>query len=107
MRRGYWRSADSSGHQFGVSSFFDEAAHAAGRDPVEFLLSTLGPARKMDLGQNRGTLDIARRRRVIELAAEKSGWGKSLPGGAAPAIAIGFAWRISLSTLADASSPPP
>src|SRR5260370_29673313 len=106
MRRGYWRSADSSGHQFGVSSFFDEAAHAAGRDPVEFLLSTLGPARKMDLGQNRGTLDIARRRRVIELAAEKSGWGKSLPGGAARGIGIGFGWGSFVAQVAEGSCNP-
>jgi isoquinoline 1-oxidoreductase beta subunit len=103
MPLGYWRSVDSSGNQFALSSFFDEAAHAAGRDPVEFLLSTLGPTRKMDLGQNRGTLDIARRRRVIELAAAKSGWGKSLPGGAARGIGIGFGWGSFVAEVAEVS----
>jgi isoquinoline 1-oxidoreductase beta subunit len=103
MPLGYWRSVDSSGNQFALSSFFDEAAHAAGRDPLEFLLSTLGPARKMDLGQNRGTLDIARRRRVIELAAEKSGWGKSLPGGAARGIGICFGWGSYVAQVAELS----
>jgi isoquinoline 1-oxidoreductase beta subunit len=106
MPLGYWRSVDSSGNQFALSSFFDEAAHAAGRDPVEFLLSTLGPARKMDLGQNRGTLDVARRRRVIELAAEKSGWGKSLPGGAARGIGIGFGWGSFVAEVAEVSCDP-
>ncbi|HVS87909.1 MAG TPA: xanthine dehydrogenase family protein molybdopterin-binding subunit [Candidatus Acidoferrum sp.] len=106
MPLGYWRSVDSSGNQFALSSFFDEAAHAAGRDPVEFLLSTLGPARKMDLGQNRGTLDVARRRRVIELAAEKSGWGKSLPGGAARGIGIGFGWGSFVAQVAEVSCNP-
>src|SRR6266403_1503411 len=42
MPLGYWRSVDASGNQFVVSSFFDEAAHAAGRDPLEFLLAAFG-----------------------------------------------------------------
>ncbi len=50
MPLGYWRSVDASGNQFVVSSFFDEAAHAAGRDPVEFLLAAFGPARKIPVG---------------------------------------------------------
>jgi isoquinoline 1-oxidoreductase beta subunit len=103
MPLGYWRSVDSSGNQFALSCFFDEAAHAAGRDPVEFLLSTLGPARKMDLGQNRGTLDIVRRRRVIELAAEKSGWGKSLSGGTARGIGICFGWGSYVAQIVEVS----
>jgi isoquinoline 1-oxidoreductase beta subunit len=103
MPLGYWRSVDSSGNQFALSSFFDEAAHAAGRDPVEFLLSTLGSARKMDLGQNRGTLDVARRRCVIELAADKSGWGKPLPGGAARGIGICFGWGTYVAQVAEVS----
>jgi len=103
MPLGYWRSVDSSGNQFAVSCFFDEAAHAAGRDPVEFLLSTLGPARNLDLGQNRGHLDVARRRRAIELAAEKSGWGKSLPGGTARGIGFCFGWGSYVAEVAEVS----
>jgi len=103
MPLGYWRSVDSSGNQFALSCFFDEAAHAAGRDPVEFLLSTLGPARMLDLGQNRGTLDVTRRRRVIELAAEKSGWGKPLPGGTARGIGICFGWGSYVAEVAEVS----
>jgi isoquinoline 1-oxidoreductase subunit beta len=106
MPLGYWRSVDSSGNQFALSGFFDEAAHAAGRDPVEFLLATLGPARKIDLGQNRGTLDVMRRRRVIELAAEKSGWGKPLPGGAARGIGIGFGWGSFVAQVVEVSCNP-
>jgi isoquinoline 1-oxidoreductase subunit beta len=106
MPLGYWRSVDSSGNQFALSSFFDEAAHAAGRDPVEFLLSTLGPARKIDLGQDRGTLDVARRRRVIEVVAEKSGWSKPLPGGAARGIGIGFGWGSFVAQVAEVSCNP-
>jgi isoquinoline 1-oxidoreductase subunit beta len=106
MPLGYWRSVDSSGNQFVLSSFFDEAAHAAGRDPVEFLLATLGPSRKIDLGRDRGSIDVTRRRRVIEVAAEKSGWGKPLPGGAGRGIACGSGWGSSVAQVAEVSCNP-
>jgi isoquinoline 1-oxidoreductase subunit beta len=100
MPLGYWRSVDSSGNQFVLSSFFDEVAHAAGRDPVEFLLATLGPPRQIDLGRN-GILDVARRRRVIELAAGKSGWGKSLPAGSGRGLGICFGWGSFVAQIAE------
>src|ERR1700731_1968666 len=83
---GNWGSVDASGNQLVLSGFFVEAAHAAARDPVEFLLSTLGPSRKIDLG-NQQSLDVGRRRRVIELAAEKSGWHQPLTAGRGRGIA--------------------
>jgi isoquinoline 1-oxidoreductase beta subunit len=100
MPLGYWRSVDSSGNQFVLSSFFDEVAHAAGRDPVELLLATLGLPRQIDLGRN-GILDVARRRRVIELAAEESGWGKPLPAGSGRGIGIGFGWGSFVAQVAE------
>jgi isoquinoline 1-oxidoreductase beta subunit len=106
MPLGYWRSVDSSGNQFVLSSFFDEAAHAAGRDPVEFLLATLGPSRKIELGKDRGSLDVTRRRRVIELAAEKSGWGRPLPAGTGRGIGIGFGWGSYVAQVAEVSCDP-
>lgn len=103
MPLGYWRSVENSGNGFAISSFFDEAAHAAGRDPVEFLLAILGPARKMDLGGNRGMIDIGRRRRVIELAAEKVGWGKALPKGAGRGMAAYFGYGSYVAQVAELS----
>ena len=100
MPLGYWRSVDASGNQFVLSSFFDELAHAAGRDPVEFLLATLGAPRKIDLGM-RGTIDVARRRHVIELAAEKSGWGKPLSAGTGRGIGICFGWGTCVAQVAE------
>jgi isoquinoline 1-oxidoreductase beta subunit len=82
MPLGYWRSVDASGNQFALSSFFDEAAHVASGDPVEFLLSTLGPARKIDLG-NQGSVDVGRRRGVIELPQAVAAASLRLPVGAA------------------------
>jgi isoquinoline 1-oxidoreductase subunit beta len=103
---GYWRSVENSGNQFVISSIFDEVAAAAGRDSVEFLLAVLGPARKIDLGGNRGVIDIARRRRVIELAAEKSNWGKPLSRGTGRGIATHFGYGSYVAQVAEVSCDP-
>jgi isoquinoline 1-oxidoreductase subunit beta len=100
MPLGYWRSVDSSGNQFALSSFFDEAAHAAGRDPLEFLLATLGPARKISL-RNNETFDVGRRRAVVELAAEKSGWHQALAQGCGRGIAASFGWGSYVAHVAE------
>ncbi len=100
MPLGYWRSVDSSGNQFALSSFFDEAAHAGGRDPLEFLLAAFGPARKISLRNNQ-TFDVGRRRAVVELAAEKSGWRKPLPAGRGRGIAASFGWGSYVAHVAE------
>ena len=100
MPLGYWRSVDASGNQFVVSSFFDEAAHAAGRDPLEFLLAAFGPARKIPVGTG-NTLDVGRRRAVIELAADKSGWHRPLAAGRGRGIAAAFGWGSYVAQVAE------
>jgi isoquinoline 1-oxidoreductase beta subunit len=97
---GYWRSVSASGNQFVLSSFFDEAAHAAGRDPVEFLLAAFGPARKIPAGGGE-IIDVGRRRAVIELAAEKSGWHKPLTAGRGRGIAVAFGWGSFVAQVAE------
>jgi isoquinoline 1-oxidoreductase subunit beta len=103
MPLGYWRSVENSGNQFVISSFFDEAAAAAGRDPVELLLSVLGPPRKINLTGDDGPIDIGRRRRVIELAAEKAGWGKPFPKGWGRGIAAHFGYGSHVAHVAEIS----
>jgi isoquinoline 1-oxidoreductase beta subunit len=84
VRIGWLRSVANIYHAFAIHSFADELAHAAKRDPVEYLLDLVGPPRIVQLDLKGGDaeeaknypLDTARWRRVIELAAEKSGWGK-------------------------------
>jgi isoquinoline 1-oxidoreductase subunit beta len=76
-----------------VHSFVDELAHLANRDSVEYLLDVLGQPRKVDIGQRgpmaeKFPLDTGRLRRVIELAAERSGWAKKK---AAKGRALGIA----------------
>jgi isoquinoline 1-oxidoreductase beta subunit len=79
VRIGWLRSVSNIFHAFGVQSFTDELAALANRDRVEFLLDLLGPPRNVDLGTKgpvaeKFPLDTGRLRRVIELAAERSGW---------------------------------
>jgi isoquinoline 1-oxidoreductase beta subunit len=101
MPLGYWRSVDDSGNQFVRSCFFDEAAHTAGRDPVDFLLATLGPARKIELGQGSGTIDVGRRRAVIELAAQKSAWNSPMSPGRGRGLGFMYGWGTYVAQIAE------
>lgn len=94
VRIGWMRAVANIYHAFAIHSFADELAAAANRDRVEYLLDLIGPARQIDFaaegtkvwnnGQSldRYPVDTGRLRRVIELAAEKSGWAnkKAQPG---------------------------
>jgi isoquinoline 1-oxidoreductase subunit beta len=72
--RGPWRSVGVSHNGFVTECFFDEIATAARRDPFELRRELLR--------------DKPRHRRVLELAAEKAGWGTSLPAGRGRGIAL-------------------
>src|SRR6266705_1332705 len=92
MRIGWFRSVANVYHAFGIHSFADELAHAAGKDPVEYLLQLLGPDRVVPRTElpkefpnyvgndEQYPIDTSRHRRVLTLAAEKAGWGKQKPG---------------------------
>jgi len=47
-RVGWYRAVSNIPHAFAVQSMVCEMAHAAGRDPKDFLLELLGPARQID-----------------------------------------------------------
>jgi isoquinoline 1-oxidoreductase beta subunit len=66
VRVGYWRSVSHALNAFAYESFMDEMASAAGKDPYEFRLALLDKQPRL--------------KRVLQLAAEKSGWGTPLPG---------------------------
>ncbi len=92
-RIGWLRSVSNIQHAFAVGSMLDEIATHRKVDPVKNLIELLGADRMIPFGdhvkgfENYGEpLDTfpwstARLRNVIELAAEKSGWGKELPKG--------------------------
>jgi isoquinoline 1-oxidoreductase beta subunit len=99
VRIGWFRAVTNNFHVFALGSFLDEMAHAAGRDPLEYLLDVLGPNRVLDLKAqgveyaNYGApydkfpIDTRRIRRVLEVAGEKSGW-KNLKSGSGKGYGI-------------------
>ena len=80
LRSGYWRSVSHALNAFAIESFFDELAHAAGRDPLAFRLELLAK--------------LPRQQAVLERVAAESGWGKPLP----PGTALGLAMMESYET---------
>ncbi len=93
VRIGWLRSVCHIQQNFAVSSFADELAHAAGRDPLPFLLEILGDDRHIDIRaaklSNRGAspedypYDIGRLKNVLNRAADMANWdrAKNLPKG--------------------------
>lgn len=69
-----WRSVDHSKQGFFIESFIDEAAHAAGKDPLEYRLAMLANA--------------PRHKAVLEKAAEISGWREPGAEGTAKGVAM-------------------
>jgi isoquinoline 1-oxidoreductase beta subunit len=88
VRIGWLRSVANIYHAFAIHSFADELANAANKDSVQYLLDLIGPSRIVPLEavpdeqeeQKLYPLDTARLRRVVEVVAEKSGWGKRTTG---------------------------
>ncbi len=79
----FWRSVGHSQNGFVIDAFMNEAAKAAGRDPLEFRLDT----NISRLNREGVAEDNPRLRKVLEVAAEVSGWGTRLPEGLGRGIA--------------------
>ena len=114
-RIGWLRSVANIYHAYGVHSFVGELANAAGQDQVEYVLALLGPDRivpKSELPKDytnydgdyeQYPMDIARFRRVVELAAEKSGWGKQkLGNGCGLGLAVHRSFLTYVATVVQA-----
>jgi isoquinoline 1-oxidoreductase subunit beta len=84
-----WRSVQNGPNAFVMECFVDEVAHAAGKDPVAFRLELLK--------------NNMRARRALETAAEKGGWGKSVPQGQGRGIAQHSCFGTYAAMVADIS----
>jgi isoquinoline 1-oxidoreductase beta subunit len=86
---GFWRSVGDSSNPFTVESFIDELAHLAGQDPLQFRLGMLK--------------SNPRGRRVAEVLAEKSGWGKPLKKGQGRGMALRTSFGSTAGHVAEVS----
>jgi isoquinoline 1-oxidoreductase subunit beta len=86
---GFWRSVGASQNGFFSESFVDELAAAAKKDPYEFRRDLL--AKK------------ARHLGVLNLAAQKAGWGTPLPKGRYRGIAVVEAFGTYVAEVAEIS----
>jgi isoquinoline 1-oxidoreductase beta subunit len=112
VRIGWFRSVNNVVHAWSIQSFIAELAHELKRDPKDFLLEMIGPARIVDPRNSVTTkwwnygepfetypIDTGRLRRVAELAAERAGWGKQLPRGQGLGIAAHRSFVSYIATV--------
>ena len=116
-RIGWFRSVSNIPHAFAIQSFVAELAHAAGRDPKDYLLDLIGPARTIDptgIGDvwnygedpNRYLIDTGRLRRVIETAANGIGWGRAVPAGSGLGVAGHYSFVTYTAVAAEVAVDP-
>ena len=76
---GWWRGIEIVPNVFARECFLDEVAHALGKDPLQLRLELLGDRGLVKFGRDEA--DIRRLKKVLQVAAEKAGWGRKLPAG--------------------------
>jgi len=103
--RAWWRSVGHSFNAFVMECFVDELAHAAERDPYEFRMNLLREDRQLHavMWPDDPPLDTRRLRAVLQLAAEKSDWGRPLPAGQGRGIACCCSFGSYLAHVAEVS----
>ena len=124
LKTGALRAPGANSQAFVFQSFIDELAHAAGKDPVEFRLQLLDGAGKQLVagaakpkvenepsstkqGAQHQAYDVARMKGALQLAVEKSGWGKrKLPAGTAVGVAFHYSFQGYFAHVAEVTAGP-
>jgi len=98
---GQWRGTEHSGNVFVVSSAIDELAHLHGVDPVEFWLGLIGEEQYVQVRED-FRFDASRLRKVVQMAADRAGWGIVLAKGKGRGIAASYnqgAWVAEVAEV--------
>jgi isoquinoline 1-oxidoreductase subunit beta len=111
-RIGWYRAVSNIPHAFAIQSFVAELAHAAGKDPKDYLLELLGPPRRIDPRSVNDTwnhgedpklypVDTGRLRTVTEVAAKAARWGRKLPKGQGLGIATHYSFVTYVAAVVE------
>ena len=113
-RIGWFRSVNNIPHAFAMQSMVAELAAEVGKDQKDYLLEMIGPARIVDPRKtvtselwNYGDpfdtypIDTGRMRKVVELAAEKAGWGRKMEKGHGMGIAVQRSFLSYVATVIE------
>ena len=92
FRPGWLRSVGPGWTNWALESFMDEAARAAGMDPLAFRLRLLGGSGKNGVG------GAVRQAQVLQRAADKAGWGSKMPTGTGLGLATTFGQERDMPT---------
>jgi len=84
---GFWRGVGPNNNVFAIESFIDELALRVSKDPVAFRREMLQGAPRL----------LA----VLNLAAEKSGWGQPLPKRSGRGVAVQTSFASYIATVAE------
>ncbi len=87
LTTGWWRGVGMTHNAFMVEGFIDELAAAAKKDPVAYRRALLETNSRM--------------RAALELAAEKAGWSKALPGGVGRGVSVMFGFGTYIAEIAE------
>jgi isoquinoline 1-oxidoreductase beta subunit len=85
----WWRSVGHSQNAYAVETFIDQMAHAAGQDPLAYRLSLL--PKQSRLGA------------VLQLAADRAGWGQPVASGIGRGIAAAESFGSFVAQVVEAS----
>jgi isoquinoline 1-oxidoreductase subunit beta len=85
---GFWRGVGPNNNVFAIECFMDELARKAGMDPIAFRLGMLGKNPRL--------------KAALELAAERSDWGKPLPVRVGRGVCVQPSFASFIATVVEA-----